>query len=157
VLVATRTVYVKNDELWETAKSVAGTAGLSNFVEEALQRLVTAKQLERKGVVRFEFPFEPLEGDPRRDPTFKERIGFEGQCLVDWGSVSVYLTKGGTFIVTRNACDAEGSIYDYHTHDQLSGVRRDPAIACLERDDQSRLWNVICEALPPSEVVTWID
>ena len=155
--VGNKTIYVKNEELWETAKSIAGKAGLSGFVVEALERLVTAKQLEQKGFERFELPIDPLEDDTHFDRNIKERLGFDGKRLADWGVLSVYRTKAGTFIVTDNRLDAEGSICDYRTHDQTADLRNDRAIANLNQDDQSRLWDSLCEALPPPEVTTWIE
>jgi hypothetical protein len=140
-----------------TARSIAGKAGLSGFVEEAFERLVTAKQLEQKGLERFHLPIEPFEDDPRFDSNIKERLGFDGKRLLDWGVLSIYRTKSGTFIVTDNRLDAAGSIYDYRTHDQTADLRNDRAIANLEKDDQSRVWDSICEALPPTEVTTWIE
>ena len=117
-----------------TARSIAGKAGLSGFVEEALERLVTAKQLEQKGLERFHLPIEPFEDDPRFDSNIKERLGFDGKRLLDWGVLSIY-----------------------RTHDQTADLRNDRAIANLEKDDQSRVWDSICEALPPTEVTTWIE
>jgi len=153
--VGNKTIYVKNEELWETAKSLAGKAGLSGFIEEALEQLVAAKQLKQKGLKRFHVRLvEPDEwGD---DPTDEIRhIGFDGKRLVDRDELSVYLTKVGKFIVTDNRLDA--GISGYRTYDQCVEVRKDEAITALEKDEQIRIWNSIVEGLPPDESFTWID
>jgi hypothetical protein len=149
---------VKNAELWETAKSVAGKAGLSSFVEEALERLITAKRQEPTGAERFDRPVRSMDDTDQAGRTkFQERLGFDGKCLADWGVLSVYLTNGGTFIVTDNLLDGEGSLYSYRTYGQLAELRNDRTIDALDKDEQSRLWDRICEALPPSVFTTWVD
>ena len=152
-----KTIYVKNDELWETAKSMAGKDGLSSFIEEAVQRLVTAKQLEQKVRQPFSLPYKPMD----KSFTVKraeERLGFEGKCLLDWGPFAVYLTKGGTFIVTDNSGDEDQSILDYQTYDELDELQKARSIAALDKEQQDRVWNRIRDALPPQLIHTiWID
>jgi hypothetical protein len=157
----TKTVYVKNEDLWETAKSVAGPAGLSGFVEEALELLITAKRDERAGLERFDLPVEPIDGTEESPAIkFKERLSFDGRLLANFMGVSIYRTKAGKFIVTDNVQDAEGSIFAYRTYDQLAGVRNDRAITGLGADSQSELWDLIseiCESMPLVVFTTWID
>ena len=154
--VGNKTIYVKNEELWETARSVAGKDGMSAFIEEALQRLVTVKRLEQKGLQPFSLLVEPIH-ESHRVPGVTERLGFEGKRLVDWGPFQVYLTKGGTFIVADFNFDEEMSICDYRTYDQLAELREDEAIARVDADQQDILWDQIRHALPPPVVTTWID
>jgi len=153
----TRTVYVKNEELWETAKSIAGKDGLSTFVEEALQALVTSKQRERQREQerhdRFSLPYKP-DGE---GIDLAHHVEFEGKCLGDWGSFSLYLTKDGTFIVTYNSCDLEQSIYYYRTYDGLFDLQKEPVIANLTKDEQKAFWDVVRADVPPEALAIWID
>lgn len=147
---AKKTIYVKNEELWEKAKSVAGEDGLSRLVEEAIERIVTAKQLQQQSLDRFTLRVEPIHDFT---PDTKETLAFDGECLVarGWPSVSVYRTKGGRFIVTDDLPD--GSISEYRTYETLYDLR--DAIEAADKNDG--LWDRVLEAVGTVETTTWID
>lgn len=151
--VGKKTIYVKNEELWERAKSIAGVDGLSRLVEEALERMVTVKQLEQMGLKRFDLRVEPIHDFA---PDVRETLAFYGECLVDgdWPSISVYRTKGGKFIVTDNIPD--GSISEYRKYETLYELKEE-IDELDQKDPSSRLWERISEAMPPAKTTTWID
>lgn len=150
-----KTIYVKNEGQWEAAKSIAGVDGMSSFLEEALQRHVTAKRLDSKGLQMFSLPVEPPEHLRIRD--FNERLGFQGKCLVNWGAFAVYLTKGGTFIVADSSLDEDGSISTYRTYTDKEELRQDMSIVALDQAEHDSLWERISDALPPPVTTTWIE
>ena len=101
---------------------------------------------------------KPIDGSDQTDhPKFRERLGFDGKRLADWFVLSIYRTKAGKLIVTDNLRDAEGAIFGYRVYDQLAELRNDRAITNLEEDEQTRLWDMLSEPLPPPVVTTWID
>lgn len=154
VAVGKKTIYVKNEELWERAKSIAGVDGLSRLVEAALEGVVTAKQLQQQGLERYNLRVEPILDFT---PDVKETLAFDGECLVarEWPSVSVYRTKGGKFIVTDNLV-SDGSITAYRTYETLYALKEELE-ALDQKDAAGGLWDAVCEAMPPSETITWID
>src|SRR5262245_21026746 len=130
-----KTIYVKNEELWERAKSIAGVDGLSRLVEEALEHVVTQKQLEHEGLQRIYLPIVPIDQieEPVGVDAIKESLGFDGKCLEGdgYGVLSVYLTKAGKLIVADKHPHEPGAITGYRVHDQWAELRNDEAIRAL--------------------------
>jgi hypothetical protein len=78
-----KTIYVKDELLWEQAKKFAGETGLSGLLAEALKEYVERKEREaalRAGeMTKVELPV----GGSLHDDEPRHRIGFIGRLLYD--------------------------------------------------------------------------
>lgn len=78
-----KTIYVKNEQLWEKAKKFAGETGLSALIAETLREYVERKDREvalRAGEMT---NVELRVGGPLHDDEPYHRIGFIGRLLYD--------------------------------------------------------------------------
>jgi hypothetical protein len=103
---STKTLYVRNRDLWDRARQLAGDQGLSEFVERALQELVDRQtKASGEGMCRQSLA---VGGDSEAGD-MNHNIEFDGQLLVDSRGFSVeqlprlrvYVTARGRFVVYR--------------------------------------------------------
>ena len=126
-----KTIYVKDEALWKRARDIAGKAGLSAFIEEAVEEFVERKELENRG-------FSPqriyVQGDAFPEG---QLVRFNGRRLGDtllggepeqpYEIAEVFQTKGGKLVlVLRNADTNEA--YEYRTYDSLEELRAEQDI-----------------------------
>ncbi len=85
-----KTIYVKDGDLWERAKKIAGKDGLSSAISEALTEYVTRKEKDALGIKRYRLevgyegagPETDDGGGMRARAGSTGRIAFDGQLLV---------------------------------------------------------------------------
>jgi hypothetical protein len=148
-----KTIYVKNEQLWEKAKSIAGKAGLSGLIEQALSGYVAEREREQQGLVRFYLNVEEVGG-------FKSRIGFDGKKLGSFQKsdfmliVSVYQTKAGKFILTND--DPDGTANDYRLFDSLDELTHDSLFEQLGPDESGEFAEQLANELGTT-ITQWID
>ncbi len=98
-----KTIYVKDGDLWERAKKIAGKDGLSSVISEALAEYVTRKERDALGIARYrlEVGYEGagLEIDDGEDIRARAgstgRIAFEGQLLVEQALPVLEIERNG--------------------------------------------------------------
>src|ERR671912_440275 len=79
---ANKTIYVKDDELWERAKQLVGKDGLSALLSEMLQNYVKRKDVG-PSEQRFNFQIGHWEDTDETDQPDREHIEFIGRRLGD--------------------------------------------------------------------------
>lgn len=92
-----RTIYVKDENLWEKAKELAGKGGLSEVISNALQKYVAEKEAQAKGLETFRIIVHPEYDGP------VERIAFRGRKLAETNgdvTATVWETERGRFVLT---------------------------------------------------------
>jgi len=120
-----KTIYVKDEHLWDHARKLAGKDGLSGVIQEALAKFVENKRRQDEGFHRYRFDTTYKHYELESGPS--EAIAFEGRevaskilpVTVQQGeytsekfdrSLRVYYTPVGTLIVTVNP----GETFDRH-------------------------------------------
>jgi hypothetical protein len=128
--VPNKTIYVKDERLWEQAKKFAGKDGLSAVIANSLAEYVAARQAATSSEKVFRLVIEPLEGPP-------ERIAFAGQLIesrqfpsdpYDMLVVSVYKTAAGRFVVTagfQDQADQDPAPFHYAVYDHPLDISED--------------------------------
>lgn len=171
---ANKTIYFKDDALWERAKEFAGKDGLSAVIQEALAQYVERKNLEAKGFKQFRL--ETAEYDPvskKLGPT--ERIAFEGrelamdEAVVPSGdldadgepgyfviAIAAYQTKEKRLILTRGEAGYGETITKYEVCSSLRKMRQSDILADLQGLDRARFLDEISSKLG-EEWSVWID
>lgn len=99
----TMTLYVRDEAepLWTRARELAGERGLSQFVEEALRKMVATREAEALGFERVEFVNAV---DDRRTVFTGRRLGGgpeEGPGQADGVTDTVYVTPKGRLVLLR--------------------------------------------------------
>jgi hypothetical protein len=101
----TRTLYVRDQDLWERARKLAGSQGLSSLVERAVRQYLDQQEpIAKTHSHRFVLPVRSDE-----ENEMEESIEFQGHLLVDSAGFSleqipriqVYRTSLGRFVVYR--------------------------------------------------------
>jgi hypothetical protein len=156
--VGNKTIYVKDEALWEAAKNLAGREGLSAVIADALADFVEQKKAERGGFKRFNIYC--AEAGPEG-----QLIKFDGRLLaeviVPGGPnaedtlVSMYQTTGGTLVLVAGH-PLEDDAFDYSKHSSLETVVKDPMLENLTLSDRDRFLDQIAERLGEKWAV-WID
>src|SRR3972149_9161601 len=102
-----KTIYVKNEEIWNKAKAIAGREGegLSGVIAEALAEFVKQHEVAAEGHVvhRFTVVHEDSEGALERVAFAGREIGSRSFSAPDGQGTliaTVYATKGGKFVLT---------------------------------------------------------
>jgi hypothetical protein len=80
---ANKTIYVRDESLWEKAKKFAGDAGISRLIAEALQEYVQRKERETAMRAGEMTKVELRVGGPLHQDEPAHRIGFIGRLLYD--------------------------------------------------------------------------
>ena len=161
---ANKTIYFKDDALWDRAKELAGKDGLSAVIQEALAQYVERKNLEAKGFKRFRL--ETAEYDPvSKKFGTTERIAFEGrelamdEPLVPSGesdadgepysvvAIAAYQTKAKRLILTRGEADYGEIITKYEVFSSLREMRQSDILADVQGLDRARFLDEISSKL----------
>lgn len=170
---ANKTIYFKDDALWDRAKELAGKDGLSAVIQEALAKYVERKNLEAKGFKHFRL--ETAEYD-RASKKFgaTERIAFEGRELAmdeplvpsgesESGSepysvvaIAAYQTKAKRLILTRGEAGYGETIAKYEVFSSLREMRQSALLADVHGLDRARFLDEISSKLG-EEWSVWID
>ena len=120
-----KTIYVKDEHLWDRARKLAGKDGLSGVIQEALAKFVEKKQRQSEGFHRYRFDTTYQHYELHSGPS--EAIAFEGREVASKvlpvrvqqsgytsekfdRSFNVYYTPVGTLLVTVNP----GETFDRH-------------------------------------------
>ena len=127
-----KTIYVKDEALWDRAKELAGKDGFSALISKALEDFV-----ERRNVANLDFSDHSILIDPSLaelapDESFAKLIRFKGRSLATTftgpdpdqadGDAEVYQTRAGRLILVLRQAPT-GEAYDrriYESFDQLA-------------------------------------
>jgi hypothetical protein len=152
---ANKTIYVKDDALWERAKQLAGKEGLSGVIAEALAEFVQQKEAESRG-------FSLHEISLSRYPDAEETIKFWGKKILTQplpgddnhpaSLADLYQTRAGKFLVVlKDAGTYEP--FEYHAYDTPEELSTSGALRSIpDRDEFERAFG---EALA-YKFATWI-
>jgi hypothetical protein len=171
---ANKTIYFKDDALWDRAKELAGKDGLSAMIQEALAQYVERKNLEAKGFKHFRL--ETAEYDPvSKKLGTTERIAFEGrelamdEAVVPSGetepdgepgyfvvAIAAYQTKADRLILTRGEAGYGEIITKYEVLSSLKEIRESDLLADVQGLDRARFLDEISSKLG-EEWSVWID
>ena len=130
-----KTIYVRDDKLWEKAKKLATKEGegLSGVISNALTRFVAEAQEKGQSdsTIRLLIIPPAQEGDPQKIAFVGHEIGstqFPPQDPQYFGGdavATVYKSVGGKFILTVRMVN-ESHLFYYSVNDDLDGMAVDP-------------------------------
>lgn len=147
-----KTIYVKDDELWNRAKALAGKDGLSGVIGQAIADYVVRREAAEAGFSRIRFEFE-FPDDPER----LEVVEFDGtrvgRLAVDSGNgaVEVYVTRAGTLVCVY---EYEHEVGGYETYQSIAKLAEDEY---LNRADEADVSGLLQALRRSSANRTWID
>lgn len=153
---ANKTIYVKDEALWERAKQLAGKDRLSGFIAEALAEFVQRKEAESRG-------FSIHEISLARYPDTEETIKFWGKEILTHPLPSddnhpsaladLYQTRAGKWLVVlKDAVTYEP--FEYHTYDTPEEMCTSGALRSMpDRDEFERAFGEALEY----KFAKWID
>lgn len=161
---ANKTIYFKDDALWERAKQLAGKEGLSAVIQDALAKYVERKGLEAKGNLPFRLHTGKFDRATKKYGAI-ERIAFIGRELAaieplvptlepDPGlapyepvAITAYQTKGRRLVLTRADVGLGEVITRYAVFSSLMDLRDSELLADLDGLDRARFLDQVSEQL----------
>ena len=156
---ANKTIYIKDEALWERAKALAGKDGLSALIGRALADFLEQKDAESHGLSPQSIDIVDSYGGE------SETIRFWGKRLGDRlfgrgpdspnGTAEVFQTKSGKLVlVLRDAVSFEA--FEYRTFETPEELARDSQFAQIPPEARSDFEQSIAEAIG-HKWATWID
>jgi hypothetical protein len=145
-----RTVYVKDESLWEKAKKFAGETGISGVIAEALQKYVDRKERDTALRAGETTNVELRVGGRLHDDEPAHRIGFVGRLLYDTDVEAdprcmVFETQGKRLVLYKtNSHPArdDGATYEvFSTYEELA----------KSRDARNNFWLIEEQGRPEHE------
>jgi hypothetical protein len=173
--VGNKTIYFKDDDLWECAKELAGKDGISAVIQAALAHFVDEKRRESQGFRRFRLQAGFCEvGNHSQKYGTTERIAFDGLLLAEQlvsltdpddpenevpceVQFRLYRTQGGNLVFTvEDAAEPMFGVGHYAVYRSLSALREDKH---LQRSDPVSRAEFLdrCSAQLGEEWAVWID
>lgn len=164
-----KTIYVKDEALWDRAKKLAGKDGLSSLIAEALEAYVNRKEAEQSGFKLFKFNVQELREMTDSGPTFwlKEQVAFQGRQLgtahllnptdpnYPYAQIDVYLTKGHKLVAVVTD-EMLGVPTGYRVFNSPAELRSDELFADVEAESKAALFDKIAAELG-ERWSRWID
>jgi hypothetical protein len=151
-----KTIYVKDDELWDRVRERAGESGMSKVVAEALTVWLAKSDAEKAGNRQYRFQVADLEGSGAP-------IAFEGRKLVrtkagaKGGEIAVFLTKGGKLVVAKGRLEVpDTAIERYAVYDEIDEVAKDKSVSRLSASERAQFVEDLRKALGRDRTV-WIE
>ena len=160
-----KTIYFKDDQLWERARELAGKDGISAVIQDALAKFVDGKKREIEGFRTYRLETHFNLDDPQVEAT--ERIAFEGCPLASArmqatvseteyagydAEFTVYRTKGGKLILAAD----NGQRPHYGVYDSLRELAADPLLTGADPTERANFLGTISKKLA-EDWATWID
>lgn len=158
-----KTIYVKDGEMWERAKKLAGKEGLSSVIGDAIAEYVKKKEKEEQGIKKFRLEVGFAESLTSYGST--SRITFDGyllyekelpffdeadraddpnNCPVHPEIVSVYKTVGGKLILTTKD---DNGITNYSVHTNFFKLAQDPILSSALKPDLATFLDAVSEKI----------
>jgi len=172
--VANKTIYFKDDALWERAKEVAGKEGLSAVIQDALAKYVERKDLEAKGIQPFRLHTAKYDHATKQYGT-TERIAFIGRELAsdeplvptsepdpdpempfEPVAITAYQTKKQRLVLTRSNVNYGEKITKYAVFSSVRELRDSEILADLDGVDRVKFLDRVSEQLGEDWSV-WFD
>lgn len=160
LLMPNKTIYIKDETLWQNAKKFAGKGGLSEVIADALRRFVADSEAKAAGQETFRFVVQF-----RGDDDFA-RVAFRGRLLeskdLDSGSLnaSVYETQGGSFVLVLGEEGPYNVSFHYAKYETLKEIAQDSELLELlrsESDAVSWINDVAIKRAEEASAEIWID
>jgi hypothetical protein len=151
-----KTIYVKDEALWERARQLVGKDGLSGLIAEALAEFVQRKEAESRGLAHHQICIQHDDGE--------ESVRFVGKRIAEGvslgrgadylgGIADVFQTKAGKLVVVlKDAITYQA--FEYRTYDTPEELVASNTFAGIPNQVEFR--NAIGEALG-HKWATWID
>lgn len=173
-----KTIYFKDDELWDRAKQLAGKETISAVIQVALARFVDEKRREAEGFThhrletgfrdRLETDFRDFDGGGRWGTT--ERVAFEGRQIATYElpyieptqnalipqMFTVYLTKAGKLVLAVGGGAEENGISHYGVYSSIRELADDPELERADPFERAEFLDAISKQLGQDWAV-WID
>jgi hypothetical protein len=182
-MVPNKTIYVKDERVWEEAKELAGKEGLSGVIADALAAWVERKKREKSGIERYRFAIGFSHG--LNGGQAVRAIAFEGRFLgaahltieddaVDFPDVviegglvnlegepvyaEVYRTKGGKVVLTAKTDALPGlpGVPYCAVYNNIKELVRDPILGAAEDGDATALLDQVSHEAG-EDWALWID
>jgi hypothetical protein len=124
-----KTIYFKDDQLWDRAKELAGKDGISGVVQDALAAFVDQKKRQAAGFNTYRLPTKFRVGRGLSSFGTTERIAFEGQLIAEQRmdvpvpgresdfldlTFRIYRTRGGKLVITVGDDENAGKMFGIH-------------------------------------------
>jgi hypothetical protein len=172
--VGNKTIYFKDDDLWERARELAGKDGISAVIQAALSRFVSVKEQEAKGFgrIRLEAGFKD---EPEHSVHYgtTERIAFDGLLLAEQvvpiaytdGSndeayevqFRLYRTQGENLVFTvADVGDDLFGVSHHAVYRSLSALREDEHLQTADPVARAEFLDK-CSAQLGEDWAVWID
>lgn len=156
MLMPNRTIYVKDTDLWQKAKKLAGKGGLSEVISNALQKYVADEEARAKGMETIRIvAHQHVDAPP-------ERIAFRGRRLAettaDDVTVTVWETERGRFVLTLENDNLPPSVpcFYYSVRDQLRALAEDNSVRAVPHIDELLTEAELTQARTATTEI-WID
>lgn len=122
-----KTIYVKDEALWDRAKALAGKDGLSSLIAKALADYVASRE---QGFERYRFS---VLGDQRIAFDGKQVAAYPGDRNVP--AFRVFMTRAGKLVVLEDSGPPNGH---YGVYDSVAELRDDELVyQILESTDRA--------------------
>lgn len=152
-----KTIYVKDEALWERAKQLAGKEGLSALIGEALADFVERKEQENRGfTLHGIFVDEGPSGQFIRfygrslDSTLIGRGPDEPDAVAE-----VFQTKGAKLVLFLRDADSNQA-YEHRTYDSLEELAEDKVFSHIPPDAREEFLESMAQSMGQNWSV-WID
>lgn len=152
-----KTIYVKDESLWERAKAVAGADGLSAFIADAITDAIERKQSERGGF--------PLTTIPVVDGTVLYDLRFYGKSITSTligrgpdnanAVIEAFKTKGGRLVIVVREEASERAV-DHRVYDRFEEFVEGDIFMQIPSEDRARFQEEIADAFEQN-ISIWID
>ena len=166
-----KTIYFKDDDLWDRAKQLAGKETISAVIQDALARFVDEKRREAEGFTHHRLETGLRDLDSGRWGT-TERVAFEGRQIAahelgytdpadpqdnEWPHLFVvYLTRAGKLVLTIDSRAEENPIAHYGVYSSIRELADDSELKRADPIERAKFLDVISEKLGQDWAV-WID
>lgn len=156
---ANKTIYVRDEQLWERARELAGRDGLSAVISDALTEFVARREAEKKGFSLYHLEINgPYSSETEEVRFWGKRLGdrlFGRGPDLGEGVAEVYQTKAGKLVlVLRDAVTLEA--HEYRTFDTPEELARDGEFGQIPVEAREDFADAIAAAIG-HRWATWID